>query len=52
MEIEPLKSESDYRAALKEVETLMAAEFDTLEGRRLDVLVRLVGTYENRHYRL
>ena len=51
MEIKPIKTKADYRAALKEVEALMAAELDTPEGERLDVLVTLVEAYENKHYR-
>ena len=51
MEIKPIKTKADYRAALKEVEALMAAEPDTPEGERLDVLVTLVEAYENKHYR-
>lgn len=34
-----IKTKADYRAALKEIEVLMTAEADTLEGERLDVLV-------------
>jgi HTH-type transcriptional regulator/antitoxin HigA len=52
MEIRPIKTKADYRASLREIETLMAAERDTLEGERLDVLVTLVEAYERRHYRL
>lgn len=52
MEIKPIKTKADYRAALKEIEALMAAKLDTLEGERLDVLVTLVEAYENKHYRL
>jgi HTH-type transcriptional regulator / antitoxin HigA len=51
MEIKPIKTKADYRAALKEIEALMAAKLDTLEGERLDVLVTLVEAYENKHYR-
>jgi len=51
MEIKPIKTKADYRAALKEVEALMTAEPDTPEGERLDVLVTLVEAYENKHYR-
>ena len=51
MEIRPIKTKADYRAALKEIEALMAAERDTPEGERLDVLVTLVEAYENKHYR-
>jgi len=52
MEIKPIKSKADYRAALKEIETLMTAERDTPKGERLDVLVTLVEAYENKHYPL
>ena len=52
MEIKPIRTKADYRAALKEIEALMSAERDTPEGERLDVLVTLVEAYENRHYPL
>ena len=52
MEIKPIKTKANYRAALKEIEALMTAERDTPEGERLDVLVTLVEAYENKHYRL
>lgn len=50
MEIKPIKTKADYRAALKEIEALMAAGRDTPEGERLDVLVTLVEAYERKHY--
>lgn len=52
MEIKPIKTKADYRAALKEIEALMGAQPDTPEGEHLDVLVTLVEAYENKHYRL
>lgn len=52
MEIKPIKTESDYREVLKEIETLMMASPDTSEGERLDVLVTLVEAYESKHYPL
>jgi HTH-type transcriptional regulator/antitoxin HigA len=52
MEIRPIKTKADYRAALKEIEALMAAERDTPGGERLDVLVTLVEAYERKHYQL
>jgi len=52
MEIKPIRSKADYRAALKEIETLMTAERDTPRGERLDVLVTLVEAYENKNYPL
>ena len=51
MEIRPIKTKADYRAALKEVEALMAAEPNSPAGERLDVLVTLIEAYENKHYR-
>jgi HTH-type transcriptional regulator / antitoxin HigA len=52
MDIKPIKTESDYQAALREIECLMTAELDTPEGERLDVLVTLVKAYEQRHFPL
>ena len=50
MEIKPIKTKADYRAVLKEIETLMPARAGTAEGERLDVLVTLVEAYEKKHY--
>lgn len=52
MEIKPIKSDADYRAALKDIEGLMMAEQNTPDGERLDVMVTLVEAYENKHYPL
>jgi HTH-type transcriptional regulator/antitoxin HigA len=52
MDIKPIKTEVDYRATLKEIESLMMAEADTPEGDHLDVLVTLVEAYERKHYAL
>jgi HTH-type transcriptional regulator/antitoxin HigA len=52
MEIRPIKTEEDYKAALREV----SAYFDneptpgTPEGDRFEVLLTLVESYEARHY--
>jgi HTH-type transcriptional regulator / antitoxin HigA len=51
MEIKPIRTKTDYRAVLKEIETLMPARAGTPEGERLDVLVTLVEAYEKKHYR-
>ena len=51
MEIKPIKTKADYRAALKKIETLMSARAGSPEGERLDVLVTLVEAYEKKHYR-
>lgn len=50
MNIEPIKTDRDYRRTLEEIEGLMTAERDTPEGDRLDVLVTLVEAWETRHY--
>ena len=52
MDIKPIKSDVDYRAALEEIENLMTAAPDTREGEKLDVLVTLVEAYEAKHYPL
>jgi HTH-type transcriptional regulator/antitoxin HigA len=50
--ITPIKTERQYRRALKEIEGLMAARRNTPEGDRLDVLVTLVEAWEAKHYPL
>ena len=52
MDIAPIKSNRDYRRALKEIEGLMSARRNSPEGDRLDVLVTLVEAWERKHYRL
>lgn len=48
MDVKPIRTEEDYRAALREVEGLMTAEPGTPAGERLDVLATLVEAYEHR----
>jgi HTH-type transcriptional regulator/antitoxin HigA len=50
MDVKPIKTEADYRAALQEIESLMASEPGTAEGERLDVLTTLVEAWELKHY--
>ena len=52
MNVKPIKTELDYRAALREIETLMSAQPDSPEGDKLDVLTTLVEAYERKHYPL
>lgn len=52
MQIKPIKTKADYRAVLKEIESLMTAKDGTPQGERLDVLVTLVEAYERKHYPL
>ena len=51
MDIAPIKTQRDYRNALKEIEGLRTAKRNTPEGDRLDVLVTLVEAWERKHYR-
>ena len=46
-DIKPIKTDADYRAALKQIETMMS-ELDTPEGEKLDVLATLVEAYEQK----
>ena len=50
MNISPIKTQRDYRHALREIEGLMTAKRNTPEGDRLDVLVTLVEAWEREHY--
>ena len=51
MDIQPIRTESDYKAALRQISTLMEADPEpgTPEGDRLDILATLVHAYEARH---
>lgn len=50
MDIRPIKTDEDHRAALKEVESLWGAGEGTPEGDRLDVLATLIEAYEERRW--
>jgi HTH-type transcriptional regulator/antitoxin HigA len=52
MEITPIRTETDYRAALRVVSELMDQDPspDTPEGERLDVLSTLIEAYERKHH--
>ena len=52
MEIRPIKTDADYRAALIETEALMSAKPNSPEGEKLDVMVTLIEAYEARHFPL
>ncbi|MDQ6959868.1 MAG: hypothetical protein Q9M27_02475 [Mariprofundaceae bacterium] len=52
MDIKPIRTNADYRAALKKIEALMMAAPDTPEGEKLDILVTLVESWEHKHYPL
>ncbi|MBW4565918.1 MAG: transcriptional regulator [Mojavia pulchra JT2-VF2] len=50
LELHPIRTEADYRAALDEIERLFDAEPNTPECDLLEVLTTLVEAYEQRHY--
>jgi HTH-type transcriptional regulator / antitoxin HigA len=49
MELRPIRTETDYQEALREIELLFNAAPNTPEYDRLDVLSTLVEAYENKH---
>ena len=52
MNIKPIKTKSDYQAALKEIEKLLNARPKTPQSDRLEVLTILVEAYEEKHYNI
>jgi HTH-type transcriptional regulator/antitoxin HigA len=50
MEIKPIRNETNYEAALQEIEALCDSESNTPEEDRLEILVALVEAYEARHH--
>jgi HTH-type transcriptional regulator/antitoxin HigA len=52
MEIKPIRTEADYEAALKAVETYFddEPEIGSPEGDRFEILVTLIEAWERRHY--
>lgn len=52
MKVSPIRSQRDYRRALKDVEGLMGARRNTPQGDRLDVLTTLIEAWERDHYAL
>lgn len=50
MEIKPIRTDEEHRAALAEIETLWDAPGGTPEADRLEVLAMLVEAFEQAHY--
>ncbi len=50
MTIKPIKTEADYQAALRRINSLIDCEDDSEQADELDVLSILVENYENEHY--
>jgi HTH-type transcriptional regulator / antitoxin HigA len=52
MDIKPIKTETDYKRALKTIENLFDAKTGIAENDMLEVLTTLVQAYEERHYNI
>ena len=52
MDIKPIRSETAYRRAVREIERLWTAKPGSSAHDRLDVLVTLAEAYEHRHHEL
>lgn len=50
MELKPIKTEGDYRIALKRLEEIFDAKPGTQESDELEILGLMVDDYENKHY--
>ena len=50
MRLKPIKSESDYRIALKRLEIIFDAEPNTAKGDEAEILSLLIENYENQHF--
>jgi HTH-type transcriptional regulator/antitoxin HigA len=50
MNIKPIKTDGDYKEALKIIESLMMTKTDTPDGDKLDVMVTPVEAYEAKHF--
>jgi HTH-type transcriptional regulator/antitoxin HigA len=50
MNIQPIKTEIDYRLALKRLEVLFDAPIGTIESDEADILGLMIDEYEKKHY--
>jgi len=50
LDIRPIRTDEEHRAALEDIETLWGAAEGSPEGDRLDVLATLVEAYEDRRW--
>jgi HTH-type transcriptional regulator/antitoxin HigA len=48
MQIRPIRTDKDHRAALAEIDKLWRASSGTAKGDKLEILVTLIETYEER----
>lgn len=52
MNIQPIKSDSDYKNGLKKLETLFDAAIGTSESDEADILAILIDAYEKKHFHI
>ena len=50
MNIQPIRTDDDLRAAFRRLEGIYQADEGTSEADERDMLVTLIEAYENRHY--
>lgn len=50
MELRPIKTETDYKEALKRLEEIFDARPHTPESDELEILGLIIDDYENKHY--
>ncbi|MEO6636912.1 MAG: transcriptional regulator [Ginsengibacter sp.] len=50
MDIKPIKTKKDYKAALERIEELWGAKDNTPGGDEFEILFTLVEAYEDKHY--
>ena len=50
MNIKPIRSDEDLRAAFKRLELVYQAQEGTLEVDEMEILVTLIEAYENKHF--
>jgi HTH-type transcriptional regulator / antitoxin HigA len=50
MNLKPIKTETDYQQALKEIEQIFDSQPNTPEYEKLDILTTLVEVYEQQNY--
>ena len=50
MELKPIRTEKDYRSALKRLEGIFDAPSHTKEGDEAEIVSLLIENYENEHY--
>ncbi len=50
LDLHPIRTELEYEAALKEIESLLDTTPDTNQANRLDLLATLVEVYEREHF--